>query len=230
MRRARQGTLAFPRRGGARRGAGRKPKGEKSLASHAKRAALAGRHPLHVTLKLQPRLTSLRTPRAHNAVRTALATGASRYGMRLVEYVVMTNHIHLICEAEGTVALSRGIKGLGVRIARALNRLWSRMGSVFADRYNCHVLKSPREVRNALNYVLQNAAHHKIYFAGPDPCSSGEWFDGWQREQAIRPPEPSPFPRARTWLLTLGWRRHGLLALHIEGSSQRTGVGLASDG
>jgi REP element-mobilizing transposase RayT len=216
MKRSRQFTLQFPQRGGARKGAGRKPKGEQSLVSHAKRAALAARHPLHVTLRVESGLRSLRTPRAHNAVRAALAAGASRYGMRLVEYVVMTNHIHLICEVEGTVALSRGIKGLGVRIARALNRRWSRIGSVFADRYHCHVLKSPREVRNALNYVLQNAAHHKIHFAGPDPCSSGAWFDGWQRKAPESPFQASPLPRARTWLLTVGWRRHGLIDLLIH--------------
>src|SRR5436190_21715710 len=215
MKRSRQFTLQFPERGGARQGAGRKPKGEPALMSHAKRVALAARHPLHVTLRVESGLRSLRTPRAHNAVRVALAAGASRYGMRLVEYVVMTNPIHLICEAEGTVALSRGIKGLWVRIARALNRLWSRIGAVFADRYHCRALKSPREVRNALNYVLQNAAHHKIHFAGPDPCSSGEWFDGWKQEWVERADCASPFSRARTWLLTVGWRRHGLIDMLI---------------
>lgn len=135
--------------------------------------------------------------------------------MRVVEFVVMTNHIHLICEAEGTVALSRGMKGLCVRIAKALNRLWSRSGAVFADRYHCHVLKWPREVRNALNYVLRNAAHHKIHFAGPDPCSSGAWFEGWKQAPAIESRASSPLPRARTWLLTLGWRKHGLIDLSL---------------
>lgn len=162
MRRSRQESLHFSERGGARKGAGCKPKGAQPLVSHAKRCELAARHPLHITLRVESNLRSLRTPRAYNALKLALGAGASRHGVRVVEYVVMSNHLHLICETESKPALTRGMKELCVRIARALNRLWARTGSVFADRFHCHVLKTPREVRNALRYVLQNAAHHKI--------------------------------------------------------------------
>jgi putative transposase len=213
MKRSRQGTLHFPGRGGARKGAGRKPKGARPLVGHAKRVELAARHPLHITLRVESHLRSLRTPRAYNVLKLALAAGASRHGLRLVEYVVMSNHLHLLCEAESKPALSRGMEGLCVRIARALNRLWSRTGAVFADRFHCHVLKTPREVRNALRYVLQNAAHHKLYFAGIDPCSSGEWFEGWKPSPGARSRTASPLPRARTWLLASGWRRRGLIDL-----------------
>ena len=104
------------------------------------------------------------------------------------------------------------MKGLCVRIARALNRLWKRAGSVFSDRYHAHVLKTPREVRNALNYVLHNAARHGSRLGGPDPCSSGAWFDGWRHDLRLARVAPaSPLPRAITWLLRVGWRRHGPL-------------------
>lgn len=50
--RARQIEFGFASWGGKRRGAGRKPKGERALVSHAPRAELAERFPVHVTLKL----------------------------------------------------------------------------------------------------------------------------------------------------------------------------------
>ncbi len=107
------------------------------------------------------------------------------------------------------------MKGLAVRIARNLNRLWQRAGRVIADRYHAHVLKAPREVRNALAYLLHNARHHDIHFTGVDPCSSGVWFDGWDAGIEVTPSwAGSPLPRARTWLLTIGWRRHGLIELN----------------
>jgi hypothetical protein len=151
--------------------------------------------------------------------------GADRFGMRLVEFAVLSNHLHLVCEADDERALARGIKGLCVRIARALNRLWNRVGSVFSDRYHAHVLRTPREVRNALNYVLHNAALHGSRLGGPDPCSSGAWFDGWRHGLGLKPAaavellprtpthaaSSSPLPRALTWLLRVGWRRHGAL-------------------
>ena len=37
--------------------------------------------------------------------------------------------------------------------ARAVNRVLERRGKVFADRYHSHVLRSPREVANAVKYV-----------------------------------------------------------------------------
>jgi len=72
-----------------------------------------------------------------------------------------------------------GMRALLVRIARALNRLWNRSGSIFADRFHERALRTPSEVRNSLVYVLQNARKHGIAAGGPDPYSSGPWFDGW---------------------------------------------------
>jgi hypothetical protein len=68
--------------------------------------------------------------------------------------------------------------------------------------------------RNALAYVLRNAIHHRILFAGVDPCSSGSWFDGW-REPVARTNAlaASPLPAPRMRLLERGWRRLGLIDL-----------------
>src|SRR6185436_10612300 len=114
-------------------------------------------------------LKSLRHRNEYATVREALVAGSDRFGMRLVEFAVLSNHVHLVCEANDERALARGMKGLCVRIARALNRLWNRVGSVFSDRYHAHVLKTPREVRNALNYVFHNAARHGSQLGGLDP-------------------------------------------------------------
>jgi len=103
------------------------------------------------------------------------------------------------------------MQGLLVRVARALNRLWGRDGSVFSDRYHARQLRTPKEVRTALAYVLQNARHHGLRILGIDPFSSGRWFDGWSRK--IRVATRLPGTTARTWLLRVGWRRHGLIGL-----------------
>nr|MCU0867852.1 hypothetical protein [Planctomycetota bacterium] len=129
-----------PGRGGARPGSGRKPKipGRPGV-DHRPRAPLAQRFPVHVTLKLRSGLPRLRSGREYAALRAAFAAGCARNlngAFRLCHYAVLNDHLHLICEAEGRQALSRGLQGLLIRIARALNKLWSRRGSVFADRYH----------------------------------------------------------------------------------------------
>jgi len=144
-------------------------------------------------------------------IEQSFRAGGERFGFRLAEYSLQSNHVHLIAEASDGDALSRGIKGLLVRIARALNRLWDRKGSIFSDRYHAHQLRTPREVRAALVYVLQNARHHGLRLLGIDPFSSGLRFDGWIRRLATAP--DSSGTKARSWLLGIGWRRHGLIGL-----------------
>ncbi len=102
------------------------------------------------------------------------------------------------------------------RLARAVNRVFSRTGRVLADRYHARVLKTPREVRNALAYVLLNARRHAGRRAKKvgkvDPASSGRWFGGWKRRIGPAPDAPA-VARAHMWLILKGWRRHGLIGL-----------------
>ena len=106
------------------------------------------------------------------------------------------------------------MQGLQIRTAKALNRLWDRKGAVFDDRYHARILKTPREVRRALCYVLQNALKHgRAFHGGPDPFSSGRWFDGWADAPGQPPSPDSPVVPPRTWLLRKGWRRFGRIRL-----------------
>jgi len=101
---------------------------------------------------------------------------------------------------------------MAIRIALAVNRVLGRRGAVWSDRYHSRALKTPREVRNALIYVLANFRKHRGAGCGLDPCSSALWFDGW-RNPTVRASGQPPVVRARTWLGAVGWRRHGLLGM-----------------
>jgi putative transposase len=130
---ARQQEFGFTNHGGKRKGAGRKPKGTKAGVSHEKRVRFKPYQPLMVTMRLCEGLPSLRADREHEIVLAALAA-SERDDFRAAHYSVQSNHLHLIVEAAGHDALSSGMIGLTVRIARALNKLWKRKGKVFADR------------------------------------------------------------------------------------------------
>ena len=212
------------RRGGRRDRAGRPPKSGNAGVPHGPRAPLAARHPVHVTLKLRSGLPRLRSRAEYSALRAAfLATHAapSAATFRLCHYTVLNDHLHLIVEAQDRRALARGLQGLLVRIARALNKLWQRRGTVFADRYHDHVLKTPREVRNALHYVMHNARHHAAagrMVSSPHPIDlycSAPWFTGFVAQITVRGLDsiPCPIRPTRTWLLATGWRQHGLIPL-----------------
>jgi hypothetical protein len=107
------------------------------------------------------------------------------------------------------------MKSLAARVARAVNRVFGLRGNVFPDRFHARALRTPREVRNALAYVLLNALRHLGRLAAKalavDPASSGRWFDGWRRGTAAGSLERPAVAHPGTWLLSVGWRRHGLL-------------------
>ncbi len=218
----RQPAQPRSRVGGRRAGAGRKPNGEKAGVGHGPRALVAARFPTRVTMKLRPGLPPLRTKREYAALRTAFAAGCDRFGFRLTHYQVMNDHLHFLVEARDRATLARGLQGLSIRIAKALNKLWQTHGTVFGDRYDARVLKTPREVRDALVALLANgdapAAEGREVRASlaVDTFTSAPWFDGFRETVAFRGIEtiPRPVANARTWLLTIGWRRHGLLSVH----------------
>ena len=195
--------------GGKRLGAGRKPSGRKVGVPHRARPAHNGRHPAHITLRASQALPSLRTELLFPAIRHGLAQ-ASRNGLRVLQFSVQRDHIHLLVEAVDARALSRGLQGLAIRIAKGVNGVLGRRGRVWADRFHARALRTPREVRNALVYVLQNWAKHTPGARGLDAYSSGRWFRGW-RTPSGSVDGRSPVVAPRTWLATVGWRRLGLL-------------------
>ncbi|HVY46871.1 MAG TPA: hypothetical protein VHB21_13380, partial [Minicystis sp.] len=101
----RQQELSFRTWGGARPGAGRKPRGGRSGETHTARPELDARAPLHVTMRVAG-VPSLRSEVAMTALRRAFHDGRARTGFRLVHYAVQPNHLHFVVEAASAGALS----------------------------------------------------------------------------------------------------------------------------
>ncbi|HZR80780.1 MAG TPA: transposase [Candidatus Binatia bacterium] len=198
-----------PRWGGARRDAGRKrPPGIRPNVPHRPRVDLNRHSPALVTLRAG--VDCLRRPAVFAALRAELASVASR-DFNVAHFSVQSNHIHLLVEADDRKALSRGMHLLALRLARAVNRSLCRRGRVFTDRDHSRALRTPREARVALVYVLRNASKHVPGFRDLDPCSSAPSFDGWSWTGRLEGEGPVATSSARCWLLRVGWRRFGLI-------------------
>ena len=217
-----QKRFAFPNRHGGNRkhnwAQKQKRRGKLCPVPHRRRCEVEERFPMHVTMRLQEGLENLRTKRSFAVVREALRRGKQYGEFRLHQFSVQSNHLHMIVEASDRVSLARGMQALAIRIAKNLNRAWGRRGSVFAERYHFLVLRSARQIRNALRYVLTNTSKHTRWVANCfDPCSSALWFDGWLNLGGKAWPglpldrADVPVVAARGYLLRVGWRRWGLL-------------------
>ena len=221
-----------PRRGGKRPRSGRPAKGPRSSEPHKRRAAHDRRHPVHVTLRVVTGLVSLRKRDIYLAVREATLTALQHDGFRICYLSVQRNHLHVIVEAQSKRALVRGLQGFQISAAKHINAAVTartgerRRGKVFADRYHSRALTSPRAVRHAICYVLNNWRRHEEDRAKIaqtwklDPFSNAIDFVGWKER------EDSPFlyrgPKSyqqlvtwlpKTWLLREGWKRHGMISV-----------------
>ena len=176
--------------------------------------------PCHVTVRVRKDIPSLRRKSFLKELRRSFRVSCERGAFRVVHYSVQRDHVHLLVEAAGKDALGNGMRSIAPRIARAANRAFARRGKVLLGRYHVRVLRTPREVRNALAYVLLNTRRHwwKRHGKAPavrlDEGSSCRWFDGWKRGGRRLPLEQDDSREVaapKTWLLREGWRRHRLI-------------------
>lgn len=201
-----QQALVFPQWGGARKGAGRPPKGKKAGVPHARRDVVSPRTPVHVTMRVGEDIWDLRGERLKGAVLAVLHEARERLGVRITQFSVQANHLHLIVEAKDNVALTKGMKGLAGRLAKRINRIMKRHGQVFPDRFHSHVLRTLGEVVNAIRYVRDNSKRHaaqigKRWNFAVDPFAGGpcpKTFLGELRRLVVPP---------RTWMLLSAWSR-----------------------
>lgn len=202
--------------GGKRRGAGRPSR--TGQPGHARRAKVKLELPVHITMRLKALPVSLRS-RASFAKFKASAARAKTFGLHINQFALLGNHLHMIAEARDNTRLTRGMRSFGGSLGKMLRRAVGGRGSVFAGRFHLQVLKTPRQYRNALRYVLLNRSRHAGEIAAPDDFSSGPYFREWRRllgdlthtllegrdrNPARCTPEITP---ARSWLGRVGWRR-----------------------
>jgi REP element-mobilizing transposase RayT len=198
--------------GGWRAGAGRPRLKRRKGVAHRRREKLAARFPVHVTMKVRDGVPSFRADRIFENIKVSFFHGRDRFGMRLVEFSVQGNHIHLLLEAHDEKCLSRGMQGLTIRIAKAINRELGRRGKVFAERYNAHILRSLEEVRRALHYIHRNWHKHNPSedprWVDPRSSAAGEanwvvleWPEGMPTLEDVAAASVMITVPARSWLL-----------------------------
>jgi len=228
------------RQGGKRKGAGRKPNGARAGASHEMRPEIKPSQALHVVLRVDPAVGSLRRRKMYQALREATIVAAVRERIRIVHISLQRTHVHLLVEAENKDALARGMQGFQVSAAKNVNRMLGdgryrrRRGTVFVDRYHLEVITSPTRARHAIGYVLGNWRKHGEDRQGLastwliDPFSSAISFPDWAELEGkdlmwpIRETyDPLVVRRPSSWILSEGWKLTGSISCRDVPSKRR---------
>jgi REP element-mobilizing transposase RayT len=204
---AAQCEMEFRSWGRRRAGAGRKPNDGRRSTPHRARPVHRAYQPVHVTLRAMRGLPSFCRARLVEVIRATIAKSHAG-GFRILQFSTQADHLHLLVEADGSESLWSGVQGFVIRAAKAINRALGRRGRVWGDRFHSRELATPREVGNAIVYVLQNWTKHVRGARGLDPCSSAGEFYGWiDAVVGVRRIVAAP----KTWLARVGWMRWGRL-------------------
>jgi len=204
-------TKAKGTHGGPRAGAGRKKTGKRVDGPHRARPALSPRHPVHVTLRARKYFPELRRRDYYAAIRKVLEHFLGRDDFRVIHGSIQNTHFHFLVEAASSRALTRGMRSLTIRLSRALT---GGRGRVFEQRYHAVQIRTPRQARNTLAYVLNNWRRHSVAVgdAPVDPYSSGVTFTEWSEPVRFTVPAeyvPLPMSPPQTSLLRSEWKQFG---------------------
>ena len=82
--------------------------------------------PRTCTVRLRPGIPSLRSVQVVREIEHSFRGACDCGDFRLVHYALLSNHAHLVVEAADAPALARGMKAIGARLARAVNRACGR--------------------------------------------------------------------------------------------------------
>jgi len=126
-----------------------------------------------------------------------LRSQSARYGMRILGYCLMSNHVHLVVVPTEASSLARALGRTHAEYALALNRTEGRSGHVWQNRFFSSPLDA-RHLLRALQYVELNpvraglvpqawdwpwsSARAHIREAPVDPMLDSNWRDhlgGW---------------------------------------------------
>lgn len=115
---------------------------------------------MHVTIRVASHVYNLRSRRSFSVIGRAIGIAAERFGVRILEFSVQGNHMHLVVEAAAHEALSRAMQGFSIRVAKGLNAMMKRSGRVLADRYHARILETRADTHQVIRYVRNNHRKH----------------------------------------------------------------------
>ena len=76
--------------------------------------------------------------------------------IRIIAYCIMSNHAHILIEAQSVNELSKYMQRLNTRYGKYYNKKYQRVGYVFRDRYKSEGIYSEQHLYSCIKYIYDN--------------------------------------------------------------------------
>lgn len=85
-----------------------------------------------------------------------LARYKFRYGIKIFEFCIMDNHVHLLLSAPNAENLGHFMRTVESQLARIINKYFKRDSQAIRERYKSPIVVGSRHVRQLTQYIYMN--------------------------------------------------------------------------
>jgi putative transposase len=110
----------------------------------------------HITHRCHNKEFLLKFVRDRRLWRSWLYQACRRYGLRVLNYIVTCNHVHLMVATDDNRTLPRSMRLIAGQTASSYNRRKKRHGAFWEDRYHAVPIKTQEHLIECLVYVDLN--------------------------------------------------------------------------
>ncbi len=138
-------------------------------------------HIWHITHRCHQQAFLLKFARDRRSWRNWLFEARRRYGLCVLNYIVTSNHVHLLVADRGKLEIASSMQLIAGRTAQEYNRRKNRKGAFWEDRYHATAVQSDRHLIRCLSYIDLNMVRAGVV------CHPREWeVSGYHEIQSPR--------------------------------------------
>ena len=123
--------------------------------SNLRRHKAEGR-PIFVTFSTLKKKTILKNPKIANVVQQVLLALEKERKLKLLEYVIMPDHIHLLISERGGYSFENILRLFKTKSSKEINKIRNTKGRNWERRYFDRIIRSEDEYRKAIKYIRYN--------------------------------------------------------------------------
>ncbi len=127
----------------------------------------------HVVCRGNDRQPIFSTPQDYLQYLDFLNEARTLYPCKIYNYVLMTNHIHLLIEPKAGGALSKFMEHVSKGYAKYFNKKYGREGHVFQGRFKSFIVQEERYFFTCSRYIDLNPANAHMVASAQDYAWSG---------------------------------------------------------
>ena len=121
---------------------------------------------------------------------TRLKGYAEQYDVKIHAWVLMTNHVHLLCTPSTTTAISKMMQSLGRMYVMYFNRKYHRTGTLWEGRYKSCLVQDERYLLHVYRYIELNPVRAEMVDDPGDYGWSSYLCNGLGQHNSLLTPHP----------------------------------------